>query len=43
MMAANSTSLVVDYIDLDTSNPDLAKIITNEPDEMLDAFNSADI
>ncbi|HEX5981674.1 MAG TPA: minichromosome maintenance protein MCM [Nitrososphaeraceae archaeon] len=41
LMAANSTSLVVDYIDFDTFKPDLAKLITNEPDEMFDAFNRA--
>ena len=41
LMAANSTSLVVDYIDFDTFKPDLAKIITNKPDEMFDAFNRA--
>ena len=41
LMAANSTSLVVDYIDFDTFKPDLAKLITDEPDEMFDAFNRA--
>ena len=41
LMAANSTSLVVDYMDFDTFKPDLAKLITNEPDEMFDAFNRA--
>jgi replicative DNA helicase Mcm len=41
LMAANSTSLVVDYIDFDTFKPDLAKLITNEPDEMFDAFTRA--
>ncbi|MGE5863323.1 MAG: AAA family ATPase, partial [Nitrososphaerales archaeon] len=41
LMAANSTSLVVDYIDFDTFKPELAKLITNEPDEMFDAFNKA--
>src|SRR5215207_4251385 len=41
LMAANSTSLVVDYIDFDTFKPDLAKLITNEPDGMFDAFNRA--
>jgi replicative DNA helicase Mcm len=40
-MAANSISLVVDYIDFDTFKPELAKLITNEPDEMFDAFNKA--
>ena len=41
MMAANSTSLLVDYIDFDTFKPDLAKKITDDPDEMLEAFNKA--
>jgi replicative DNA helicase Mcm len=41
MMASNSTSLVVDYIDLDIANPDLAKLITYKPDETLEAFNDA--
>ncbi len=41
LMAANTTSLVIDYIDFDTFKPELAKLITNEPDEMFDAFNKA--
>lgn len=41
MMASNSTSLVVDYINMDVANPDLAKLITYKPDETLDAFNDA--
>ncbi|MFL6323352.1 MAG: ATPase, partial [Nitrososphaeraceae archaeon] len=41
MMAANSISLVVDYIDFDTFRPDLAKQITHNPDDMLEAFNAA--
>jgi replicative DNA helicase Mcm len=41
LMAANSISLVVDYIDFDTFKPELAKLITNKPDEMFDAFNKA--
>jgi len=41
MMASNAQSLVVDYIDFDSFNPSLAKQITHEPDEMLDAFNEA--
>ena len=41
MMASNSVSLVVDYIDFDTFRPDLAKHITHNPDEMLEAFNAA--
>jgi replicative DNA helicase Mcm len=41
MMADNSSSLVVDYIDFDTFRPDLAKQITHNPDDMLEAFNAA--
>jgi replicative DNA helicase Mcm len=41
MMPLNSTSLVVDYIDFDRFNPDLAKQITHTADEMLTAFNDA--
>lgn len=41
MMASNAPSLVVDYIDFDSFNPSLAKQITDEPDEMLEAFNEA--
>jgi replicative DNA helicase Mcm len=41
MMASNAQSLVVDYIDFDSFNPSLAKQITHEPDEMLEAFNGA--
>jgi len=41
MMASNSVSLVVDYIDFDTFRPELAKQITHNPDEMLEAFNAA--
>jgi replicative DNA helicase Mcm len=41
LMAANSASFVVDYIDFDTFKPELAKLMTNEPDEMFDAFNKA--
>ena len=41
MMASNSQSLVVDYIDFDSFNPDLAKLLTHKPDEMLEAFNEA--
>ena len=41
MMASNAQSLVVDYIDFDSFNPSLAKQITHEPDEMLEAFNEA--
>jgi replicative DNA helicase Mcm len=41
MMASNFISLVVDYIDFDTFNPGLAKQITHNPDDMLDAFNEA--
>ena len=41
MMASNLISLVVDYIDFDTFNPGLAKQITHNPDDMLEAFNEA--
>ncbi len=41
MMASGVQSLVVDYIDFDSYNPDLAKQLTHKPDEMLDAFNEA--
>src|SRR6188472_1834500 len=40
-MASNSISLVVDYIDFDSYNPELAKQITHNPDEMFEAFNEA--
>ena len=41
MMALGSASVVIDYIDLDTFFPDLAKEITHRPDDMLEAFNAA--
>jgi replicative DNA helicase Mcm len=41
MMATNSLSLVVDYIDLDSHDPLLAKEITHKPDEYLESFNQA--
>jgi len=41
MMATNALSLVVDYIDLDSYDPLLAKEITHKPDEYLDSFNQA--
>ncbi len=41
MMALNSVSLVVDYIDFDTFNPNLAKQITHNPDEMFEGFSRA--
>ena len=41
MMASNTTSIVVDYIDLDTNKPELTRQITDAPDEMLEAFNGA--
>ena len=41
MMATNALSLVVDYIDLDSHDPLLAKEITHKPDEYLDSFNQA--
>ena len=41
MMASGAQSLVVDYIDLDSYSPVLAKEITHKPDEYLEAFNEA--
>ena len=41
MMASGAQSLIVDYIDLDSYNPILAKEITHKPDEYLEAFNEA--
>ena len=41
MMASNSVSLTIDYIDFDSFSPDLAKQITHNPDEMFEAFNGA--
>ncbi len=41
MMASGVQSLVVDYIDFDSYNPDLAKQLTHKPDEMLEAFNES--
>ena len=41
MMALGSPSLVVDYIDLDSHNPVIAREITHKPDEYLRAFNEA--
>lgn len=41
MMALNSVSLVIDYIDFDTFNPNLAKQITHNPDEMFEGFSGA--
>jgi replicative DNA helicase Mcm len=41
MMASGTQSLIVDYIDLDSYNPLLAKEITHKPDEYLEAFNEA--
>jgi replicative DNA helicase Mcm len=41
MMASGTPSLIVDYIDLDSYNPLLAKEITHKPDEYLEAFNEA--
>ena len=41
MMASNSTSLIIDYINFDSFNPELAKKITHDPDEMFAAFNQA--
>jgi replicative DNA helicase Mcm len=41
MMASGAQSLVVDYIDFDSHDPELAKLLTHKPDEMLAAFNEA--
>jgi replicative DNA helicase Mcm len=41
MMASNSASLTIDYIDFDSFNPELAKLITHNPDEMFASFNEA--
>ena len=41
MMTLDSVSLVVDYIDFDTFNPNLAKQITHNPDEMFEGFSGA--
>ena len=41
MMASGTQSLIVDYIDLDSYNPILAKEITHKPDDYLEAFNEA--
>src|SRR5919197_20340 len=41
MMASGALSLIVDYIDLDSYSPVLAKEITHKPDEYLEAFNEA--
>ncbi|MDQ4050659.1 MAG: minichromosome maintenance protein MCM [Thermoproteota archaeon] len=41
MMASGALSLIVDYIDLDSYSPLLAKEITHKPDEYLEAFNEA--
>jgi len=41
MMASGAQSLIVDYIDLDSYTPLLAKEITHKPDEYLEAFNEA--
>jgi replicative DNA helicase Mcm len=41
MMASNLVSLTIDYIDFDSFSPDLAKQITHNPDEMLEAFNGS--
>ena len=41
MMASGAQSLIVDYIDLDSYNPLLAKEITHKPDEYLEAFHEA--
>jgi replicative DNA helicase Mcm len=41
MMESGVQSLIVDYIDLDSYNPLLAKEITHKPDEYLEAFDEA--
>lgn len=41
MMASDSISLIVDYIDFDIFLPKLAKQITHKPDEMLEAYTKA--
>ena len=41
MMASGAQSLIVDYIDLDSYSPVLAKEITHKPDEYLEAFSEA--
>lgn len=41
MMASGAQSLIIDYIDLDSYNPLLAKEITHKPDEYFEAFNEA--
>src|SRR6478672_5658814 len=41
MMSLNSTSIIVDYIDFDIFNPDFAKQITHNPDEIFVGFNQA--
>ncbi|AFU57673.1 minichromosome maintenance complex protein [Candidatus Nitrososphaera gargensis Ga9.2] len=41
MMALGAQSLVIDYIDLDSFSPTLAKEITHQPDEYFAAFNEA--
>ena len=41
MMASGAQSLIVDYIDLDSYTPILAKEITHKPDEYFEAFNEA--
>src|SRR5689334_18477563 len=41
MMSLNSTSIIVDYIDFDIFNPDFAKQITHNPDEIFMGFNQA--
>jgi replicative DNA helicase Mcm len=41
LMASNLVSLTIDYIDFDNFSPELAKQITNNPDEMFEAFNGA--
>jgi replicative DNA helicase Mcm len=41
MMALNSTFIGVDYIDLDKNKPELTRLITDNPDDMFEAFEKA--
>jgi replicative DNA helicase Mcm len=41
MMASGTQSFVVDYLDLDAFNPNLASDVTRKPDEILESFNDA--
>ena len=41
MMALNSSFIGVDYIDLDKNKPGLTRLITDNPDDMFEAFEKA--